>query len=150
MSIFDTYTKNVKYPSEILDFIIERLKLRKSREHIVQNVKTKFNIDVPKYYITRTRRRYEKLTGERLPISYIHPLDKEMRAFTIEQLRQGLAPRFILQGLKDKFNFTITKTYIFQTKRKHQKLTGEYIPTYKEQLELKGNKKNAKKRNRKN
>ena len=73
MSVFDVYTKNVKYPSEILDFIIERLKLRESRERMVHNVKTKFNADVPKCYITGTRSRCEKRTGDRLPFSYIHP-----------------------------------------------------------------------------
>ena len=44
-----------------------------------------------------------------------------------------------------KFNFTITKTYILRIKRNHQKLTGEYIPTYKEQFKLKDKKQNAKK-----
>ena len=145
MSVFDNDNKHVKHPSKVLDFIINRLKLREIRKHIIENVKTKFNVDIDKNYITRTRRRYEKLTGERLPISYIHPLDKEMRTFTIEQLRQGIAPRFILEDLRDKFNFTITKTYILRIKRNHQKLTGEYIPTYREQFKLKDKKQNAKK-----
>jgi uncharacterized protein YlxP (DUF503 family) len=137
MSVFDNDNKHVKHPPEILEFIIERIKLRKTQKRIIQNVKTKFNVDITEGYITRTRRRYEKLTNEKLPISYVHPLSKELTAFTIEQLRQGIAPRFILQGLKDKFNFTITKTYILRIRRQHQKLTGEYIPTYKQQLKLK-------------
>lgn len=133
MSVFDNDNKHVKHSPEVLDFIINRLRLRETRKRIIENVKTKFNVDIDKNYITRTRRRYEKLTNERLPISYIHPLDKEMRAFTIESLKQGIAPRFILHSLKDRFNFTITKTYILRIKRKHQEVTGEYIPTYREQ-----------------
>lgn len=147
MSVFDNDNKHVKHPPKVLDFIIERIKLRKTRESIIQNVKMKFNIVVNKEYISRTRRRYERLTGERLPISYVHPLSKEMQEFTVEQLKQGVLPSLILQTLKDKFNFSITKTYLLRIRRKHQKLTGEYIPTYKEQLKLKENKHNAKKRN---
>ena len=38
MSVFDNDNKHVKHPPEILEFIIERIKLRKTQKRIIQNV----------------------------------------------------------------------------------------------------------------